>query len=152
MRYDANLAYIGRSGPPGWSVLDEQYWPPQYIFWKRWSDEGFQTRDLHWPWPSHIEPPQSTPGSMTVMLDTHDRLVALSIIPVPSLPSPTEKHALDVKDLFERAGLDINDLERPGHHRRTATGSRSGPDKGRRNPVMASPFKWAGITTDWFTS
>lgn len=68
----------------------------------RITDFGFQTRDVHWPWPSHMEPPQSIRGSMTVMLDTHDRVVALSIIPVPSLPSPTAKHALDVKDLFLR--------------------------------------------------
>ena len=46
------------------------------------------------------------------MLDTHDRLVALSIIPVPSLPSPAEKHAADMKDLLARVGWDIGELSK----------------------------------------
>ena len=78
---------------------------PAKQYWRRWSPSGFVTEDLHAAKPSLKDPPQSYPGSGTVLLDMQGRLLALEALPASAADSSASR-AADWSALLEAAGRD----------------------------------------------
>jgi hypothetical protein len=83
------------------------------VFWKRWSPRPLERANLHDSVIKVNDPPQSAPGSATVILDVKGRLLGLEVMPT----SPQDKTALapessspDWSPLFTAAGLDPSGL------------------------------------------
>ncbi|MHC5002409.1 MAG: serine/threonine-protein kinase [Planctomycetota bacterium] len=91
--------------------LESSRWPPPYGFWRRWSPGSLEPSDFHSPDIVRFDdPPQTLPGSASVMLDSTGRLVRLSIVPEPSLGPPSAAD-VDFSALLRLAGLDPSTAE-----------------------------------------
>ena len=66
---------------------------PAKQYWRRWSPSGFVTENLHAAKPSLTDPPQSYPGSGTVLLDMQGRLLALEGLPLSAADSSASRTA-----------------------------------------------------------
>jgi serine/threonine-protein kinase len=83
------------------------------VFWKRWSPRPLEPANFHRFVIKINDPPQSAPGSATVILDVQGRLLGLEVVPTgphdgtalaPESPSP------DWSPLLTAAGLDPSGL------------------------------------------
>ena len=78
---------------------------PGLQYWRRWSPSAFVTEDLHAAKPSLKDPPQSYPGSGTVLLDMQGRLLALEAVASAGIDSSVSR-GLNEAALLEAAGRD----------------------------------------------
>ncbi|MHC4446979.1 MAG: serine/threonine-protein kinase, partial [Planctomycetota bacterium] len=83
------------------------------VFWKRWSPRPLEPANLHDSEIKVNDPPQSAPGSATVILDVEGRLLGLEVVPT----GPQDETALalessspDWSPLLTAAGLDPSGL------------------------------------------
>ena len=78
---------------------------PAKQFWRRWSPVPLAPSNFHNPALGIADPPQTYPGSGTVVMDAAGRLIALSIVP-GSAPDASEPARIDWSMLFRAAGRD----------------------------------------------
>jgi serine/threonine-protein kinase len=74
-------------------------------YWRRWGPVPLVTTNIHSPFSTVDDPPQSFPGSGTVLVDTQGRLLGLSIIPDPSRDS-MKTGVVDWAGLLRATGRD----------------------------------------------
>ncbi len=98
------LTHLRQSGDTSWSGVDDKL-PATLLFWCRWSPSTFYGKtQLHDPFPSIEDPPQSEPGSITMILNDVGRLVWLDVEADPDVLPATDP-AAHWDALMARAGL-----------------------------------------------
>jgi serine/threonine-protein kinase len=112
LRAEEILTSATGAAPPRYSMAGFRYEPgadstsvPAFQYWRRWSTVPLDPVDLHVLTPTLENPPQTYPGSGTILLDPRGRLLALSVVPSvggdTTTPSPA---AVDWAGFLRAAG------------------------------------------------
>ncbi|HKQ18779.1 MAG TPA: protein kinase [Candidatus Eisenbacteria bacterium] len=74
-------------------------------YWRRWSPSPLEVMDIHIAGSTVSDPPQTYPGSGTLVFDPGGRLLALSIVP-DAAPDSAAREAVDWAGVLRAAGRD----------------------------------------------
>ena len=119
VRAEEVLANATGKAPPRFSAEGFLYGPPAdttkprpKLYWRRWSPAPITPENIHDPAPGREDPPQTYPGSGTVALDTHGRLVGLLAVPDLRGGSASGGPAADWNAIVEAARGSRSDAHR----------------------------------------
>ena len=81
---------------------------PSKQYWRRWSPSPLVVMDLHTAGSTISDPPQTYPGSGTIVLDTRGRLLALAVVP-EAVPDSAVRGRVDWAGVLRAADRDPAD-------------------------------------------